>query len=188
LIVPLIDEALKPVGMWFLFGRLQRPAAGFVAGMLCGAGYAMFESLVAFNGGEQWVSVTLARAGTAVVHITLSGLVGWAMVGAWRQRRYLALAGTYLAAVAIHGTWNAMTVTLVIDSVAAAQPEPVAMPGISFLAGAAPFILIVLGLLCITLLLVWNRRLQRGITTPPQPPAPATPALPDQPEPANNVL
>jgi len=186
LIVPLIEEALKPVGMWFLHGRLQGPAAGFAAGLLSGAGYAMFESLVAFNGGEEWVPVTMARMGTAVVHITVSGLVGWALVGAWRQRRYLALAGTYLAAVAIHGTWNAMTVIMVVDGVAAAQPEPVSMPAISALASAAPFILIVLGLLCITLLMVWNRRLQPEKTSPPQ--SPATPALPDQPEPADNVL
>jgi RsiW-degrading membrane proteinase PrsW (M82 family) len=188
LIVPLIEEALKPVGMWFLHGRLQGPAAGFVAGLLSGAGYAMFESLVAFNGGEEWVPVTMARMGTAVVHITVSGLVGWALVGAWRQRRYLALAGTYLAAVAIHGTWNAMTVILVVDGMAAAQPEPVSMPAISALASAAPFILIGLGLLCITLLMVWNRRLQPEITSSAQPPAPATPAISDQPEPADNVL
>jgi hypothetical protein len=188
-VVPLIEEALKPVGMWFLYGRLQRPAAGFVAGLLSGAGYAMFESLVAYNGGEGWASVTIARAGTAVVHITLSGLVGWALVEAWRRRRYSNLAGTYLAAVAIHGTWNAMTVVMLVDGMAASQPEPVTMPVISTLAGAAPFILIALGLLCLTLLTTWNRRLRQEQIPPTSPiPAPAAPEPAEEPGQEQDVL
>jgi hypothetical protein len=158
--VPMIEEALKPVGMWLLFGRLRRPAAGFTAGLLSGAGYAMFESLVTFNGGEQWTSVTLARMGTAAVHVTLSGLVGGALVGAWREKRYLSLGKTYLAAVAIHGTWNAMTVFLLADGLASTQGESVSYPVISSIAALAPYILVLLAVLCLGLLVGWNRRLQ----------------------------
>jgi hypothetical protein len=149
----------------------------------------VFESLVAYNGGEEWASVTMARAGTAVVHITLSGLMGWALVEAWRRRRYLNLAGTYLAAVAIHGTWNAMTVVMLVNGVAASQPEPATMPVISTLAGAAPFILIALGILCLTLLMTWNRRLRRDqapLTSPT--PVPAAPEPDEEPGQEQDVL
>jgi hypothetical protein len=181
-VVPMIEEALKPVGMWFLHGRLRRPAAGFVAGLLCGGGYAMFESLVAFNGAEQWTSISIARMGTAAVHVVLSGLVGWALVRAWREKRYLGLGGTYLAAVAIHGSWNAMTVILLVNGIAASQPEPVDMPVIAALAVAAPFILGLLTLLCLGLLIGMNRKLRREGNTGTAPEAAS------QTEVANNVL
>jgi hypothetical protein len=182
LVVPMIEEALKPVGMWFLHGRLRRPAAGFVAGLLCGGGYAMFESLVAFNGTEGWTSITIARMGTAAVHVVLSGLVGWALVGAWREKRYLALGGTYLAAVAIHGSWNAMTVILLVNGIATSQPGPVDMPVIAGLASAAPYILVLLTLLCLGLLIGMNRKLRReGKLGAAHEPASQTEA-------ANNVL
>ena len=142
----------------------------------------MFESLVAFNGTEQWTSITIARMGTAAVHVVLSGLVGWALVRAWRERRYLALGGTYLAAVAIHGSWNAMTVILLVNGIAASQPEPVDMPVITSLASAAPYILVLLTLLCLGLLIGMNRRLRREGKSA------AAPEPTSQAEAANNVL
>ena len=160
-VVPLIEEAIKPIGVWLLFGRLRRPAAGFAAGLLSGAGYAMFESLAAFSSGEQWASVTIARMGTAAVHVVTTGLTGWALVGAWREKRYLQLGLTYLAVIALHGVWNGMTVTLLVSELAASQSNSQEMPVMNALATAAPFILGLLTILCISLILIWNRKLRR---------------------------
>jgi len=115
-IVPLIEELLKPIGVWFLVGTPLTPAGGFVAGILCGAGYALIESLGLASSGEGWASLAIARMGTAGVHILTTGLSGWALALAWRRNRYLRLGGVYLFNVAFHGLWNALTLTIVASS------------------------------------------------------------------------
>jgi hypothetical protein len=115
-IVPLIEELLKPIGVWFLVGTPLTPAGGFAAGILCGAGYALIESLGLASSGEEWASLAVARMGTAGVHILTTGLSGWALALAWRQNRYLRLGGVYLFNVAFHGLWNALTLTIVASS------------------------------------------------------------------------
>ena len=116
-IVPLIEELLKPIGVWFLVGTTLTPAGGFAAGILCGAGYALIESLGLASSGSEWASLAVARMGTAGVHILTTGLSGWALVLAWRQNRYLRLGGVYLFNVAFHGLWNALTLTIVASSI-----------------------------------------------------------------------
>jgi len=115
-IVPLIEELLKPIGVWFLVGTPLTPAGGFIAGILCGAGYALIESLGLASSGEEWASLAVARMGTAGVHIFTTGLSGWALSLAWRQNRYLRLGGVYLFNVFFHGLWNALTLTIVVYS------------------------------------------------------------------------
>ncbi len=44
--VPLIEEALKPIGLWFLARRRLTPSEGFIGGVISGAGFALFESLL----------------------------------------------------------------------------------------------------------------------------------------------
>jgi RsiW-degrading membrane proteinase PrsW (M82 family) len=119
-IVPLIEEAFKPLAVWFLAGSRPMPSAGFVAGAICGAGYALAESLLlSSNGGTEWLSLVLARIGTGVVHILASGLTGWALALAWRKHRregmqgYLGLGIAYLGAVGLHGLWNGLTLLIV---------------------------------------------------------------------------
>ena len=107
--VPMIEEALKPIGVWLLFGRKLTPAAGFAAGALSGAGYALIESLALTSNGEEWSTLVLARTGTSAVHILTAGLTGWALALAWQKRRFLQLLLAYLCAVMIHGLWNGLT-------------------------------------------------------------------------------
>jgi len=116
LIVPMIEEAIKPIGVWLLAGRAISPAGGFAAGVLSGAGYALFESLMLTSGGEEWAVVVLARIGTAVIHILTTGLMGLALVLAWRNGKYLHLGLTYLGVVAIHGLWNGLTLFALVTT------------------------------------------------------------------------
>ncbi len=109
-IVPLIEETIKPIGVWLLAGRNLTPAAGFAAGALSGAGYALFESLaLSSSSGNDWLYLVIARIGTAVIHILTTGLTGWALALAWREKRYLRLGAVYLLAVLIHGSWNSLS-------------------------------------------------------------------------------
>lgn len=108
-VVPLIEEALKPVGVWLLAGREISPSSGFAAGLLSGAGFALFESLAFTSNASQWSLVASARIGTGVIHIVTAGLTGWALASAWQNGRYLRLGLIYLTAVFLHASWNGLT-------------------------------------------------------------------------------
>lgn len=108
-LIPLIEEALKPLGLWLLAGRRLTPAQGFVGGVISGAGFALFENLSALSsGGEDWAFLASTRISTALLHMLTTGLVGWALAHAWSERRYLRLALSYAIAVTLHGVWNAL--------------------------------------------------------------------------------
>ena len=157
-IVPLIEEALKPIGVWLLVGREITPMGGFTAGLLSGAGYAFFESLALSSTSEEWIMVVLARSGTAVIHILTTGLMGWAMVLAWKQGKYLRLALTYIGVVALHGLWNGITLFTAYTVLAGDLVENIEMPVlVSSLGGIAPFFLGVIIIGAFLVLIVVNR-------------------------------
>lgn len=184
-LVPLIEEFIKPVGAWLLAGRRLNPAEGFAAGALSGAGYALFESLTLSGGGESWMWVVLGRAGTAVLHITTSGLVGWALVQTWSRTGIFRFGLAYLGAVLVHGAWNAVVVLnayllLSEELQSGALPQYLAL----WNARAVP-ILLVLFAGVIFAALVWaNRKLAKPEVVPgigptrsdDQPDLPAQPA------------
>jgi RsiW-degrading membrane proteinase PrsW (M82 family) len=108
-LIPLIEEALKPLAVWLLADQLSSPVQGFVLGILSGAGFALFENIPAVGGaGGDWAAEVIARACAALMHMTATGLVGWALVSAWQERRFLRLGLSYGLAVLIHGVWNAL--------------------------------------------------------------------------------
>ena len=109
-IIPLIEEILKPLALWGLAGRDLTDQEGFVAGLLSGAGFALLENLLYFTNiltAEGWLFMVIGRAGTGVLHMFSSGLVGWALARAWRSGKWPFLGGMTLLAVAFHGLWNA---------------------------------------------------------------------------------
>jgi RsiW-degrading membrane proteinase PrsW (M82 family) len=108
-IVPLIEEALKPIGVWLLAWRDLTPVEGFVAGLISGAGFALFENIGnTSTGGADWALLAASRISTALLHILTSGLMGWALVSAWRRGRYFQLGVSYALAVFLHGLWNGL--------------------------------------------------------------------------------
>ncbi|MDH5508054.1 MAG: PrsW family intramembrane metalloprotease, partial [Anaerolineae bacterium] len=115
--VPLIEELFKPVGVWLLAGRRLSPAEGMVMGMISGAGYAFFETLIGISTPDGWGVAILTRIGTGVIHILTTGLTGWALAMAWSQKRYLRLVAAYFTSVVIHGLWNASAVLSALAAV-----------------------------------------------------------------------
>ena len=107
-LVPLVEELFKPLGMWALGRKKLTPAQGFSLGMVSGAAFAFLESLGYLSGvsGTDWVLTAAGRVGSALLHITGSGLVGWGLAEAWSNRRFGRLALGYGAAVVLHGLWN----------------------------------------------------------------------------------
>jgi hypothetical protein len=111
ILVPLIEELVKPLAVWIFARRIASPAQGFVMGLLSGAAFALVESLNASGAGtESWPVIVSVRAGTSLLHITASGLVGWGIASAFRERRILRFFAAYFTAVLIHGIWNACAI------------------------------------------------------------------------------
>jgi len=109
--VPLLEEAFKPLALWFLSGRNMTPAQGFTAGLASGAVFALLESLFSLSPsmGADWSGVVIGRMGTGLLHVTCSSLVGWGLALAWRRASYFKLGGLYLLAVSLHGSWNGIS-------------------------------------------------------------------------------
>jgi len=160
LVVPMIEEVFKPVGAWLLVGRRMTPAEGFAAGAVSGAGYALFESLMLSGGGESWMWIVLGRAGTAVLHITTSSLMGWALVQAWTHTRIIRLGLVYLGAVLVHGTWNAIVIVNAYLLLSVEWPTSLVPQGIvGWIGNAAPIILVLIAILMLFVLFWANRSL-----------------------------
>jgi hypothetical protein len=110
-VAPLLEEMLKPLPLWLLSRRRLTPAQGFVGGLICGAAFALFESIGALSTsvGTTWYALALGRAGTGLLHTFNTGMMGWALASTWQDSKYGRLALTYLGVVAVHAVWNALS-------------------------------------------------------------------------------
>lgn len=163
LLVPAIEELLKPLGVWLLAGRLNSTAQGFTLGALSGAGYALIETVGVSGQAGEWASLLFTRIGTGLLHITTSALVGAAIVLVWREQKYLHLMGTYLLAVLLHGLWNAAAVLYTFSTLAELQGQPGRLSAIQ------PSLIAVMSLFAagfLVILITSNRRMRRSLPAP----------------------
>ncbi len=160
-IVPLIEEALKPLALWLFIKRIESPAQGFALGMLCGAAFAMFESLNASADGTiHWPMIVSIRAGASLLHLFTSALVGWGIVSAFEGGRFGRLAVAYFTAVLIHGVWNVAAVGVGLSAIG----ESIGRPEWLFRFLPALFCgLLVMGIGMFAALVASNRRLRREV-------------------------
>ena len=157
-IIPMMEEAFKPLVVWLLAGKLTSRAQGFALGALCGAGFALAETLNVSGQADGWAEILIARIGTSAMHITTSALIGSAIVSAFQENRYLHLLGTYLLSVLLHGAWNAAALTNGFATILSyGQPDRVQL-----LLTASTIGLIVLSLGFITILVTSNRLHQKA--------------------------
>ena len=160
-VVPLIEELFKPIAVWLLANRRLSPAQGFAIGCLSGAGYALFESMLLGANADQWATLVSARLGTSAMHILTAGMTGWGLAQAWKTGRYALLGLVYLAAVTVHGAWNALALGVGLASLPRAVGRPGALPQVSQLAEIAPAALAVLAILILFALFAANRWLAK---------------------------
>lgn len=165
LLVPMIEEMFKPLAVWIFATKIETPAQGFAMGMLSGAAFALIESLNASgDGSASWSLIVTIRAGTSLLHMTTSGLMGWGIVSAFREKKIMRLAAAYLSAVCLHGIWNASAIGVGISSIGELIDKPEWLFNIipAALGGMA-----VLGVGMFAVLLASNRKL-RTSPIPPQ--------------------
>jgi RsiW-degrading membrane proteinase PrsW (M82 family) len=165
ILVPLIEEFFKPIGVWLLIRRKPTPSQGFAAGVLSGAGFALFENFaLSASSGEEWSLVVVARMGTSIIHILTTGLTGWALALAWQEGRYFRLGLTYLVSVSIHALWNGLVILSVIPEllpVDALYPDVLRNIGTS-----SPIVFLILLVGSFVLLLRFNSTLRHAIMSP----------------------
>lgn len=161
--IPLLEELLKPMALWLLAGKRLTPREGFIGGMICGAAFALLESLGALGnpGTNSWAIVAIGRIGTGILHISASGLVGWGMANAWTEGRYSRLVVAYLIAFGFHALWN--TTALVAGLKELAQFSPVLIKQFEGFMLVSPGILGLLALGMISWVVKANHELRRTI-------------------------
>jgi len=169
-LVPLIEEAVKPAVIWLVGRRLHSSAEGFVLGALCGAGFAMLEGLLAASSATQmWGFGLVGRAAASLMHITASGLMGWAIASAQLEKRYRRLALTTLLSVSIHGVWNGSAILAVYGALRMmVKTMQFDLPGMLFTLAGLGMLFLELVLMLVILPLV-NRRLRRSVARVPAP-------------------
>ena len=125
ILVPIIEETIKPLGVWMDPKKILSPRQGFAIGIICGAAYALVESLGVTPGiPEASNLLAIVRAGTDLLHILTTGLMGYALVSSWREKKFLQLGFTFILVVTIHGLWNAFAIASASEVLLKIAPNP----------------------------------------------------------------
>lgn len=115
---PVIEEFSKSVVVWGIADRLATPAQGFWAGAFAGAGFALFEAVVAtIDGGQGLGPILLLRGGSSLMHIVASAIAGWGVASCCIKRNPLLLVPGYAIAMALHSLWNAAVVAVTFGGI-----------------------------------------------------------------------
>lgn len=118
LLVPMLEELIKPLGVWLFANQISSPAQGFALGALSGSAYALIETLGVSPQSADWAGLLLTRIGTGVLHVTTSALMGAGIVYAVREQRYFRLLGIYVLSVFLHGLWNGLAMLFTFSAMA----------------------------------------------------------------------
>jgi hypothetical protein len=164
LMIPLIEELVKPLGVWLFANQIHSRAQGFALGALGGATYALIETLGVSPQSADWTATLLTRLGTDILHVTTSALMGAAIVYAIQERQYLRLVGTYLLCVFLHGLWNSLAILFTFSTLAVQY-------GQNLLTGAAVPATVAVATLavCLLLLLIFSNRRMKAARPMPVP-------------------
>ncbi len=115
-IVPLVEEAIKPAGVWLLSGRDLTPRDGWVLGLLSGAGFALVENLGNLAIGEGWTFLVIARGGATALHMFNTALIGYTFVLSRRQKRWRWVILAFIGTLLLHALWNSVAVIATVAS------------------------------------------------------------------------
>jgi len=163
LIAPLIEEIFKPMSTWFLLSRPLEEYEGFSLGLISGGAFAILESagMVIQMDIQDWLIATTLRAATGVLHIGLSGMVGYGLARSWHQKRLGRGILYVFTATILHGAWNSLA--LLSDfSFSILSEEPGAeILGASNILSLFFMIIVFVSIIIITLKI--NSRLRRNL-------------------------
>jgi RsiW-degrading membrane proteinase PrsW (M82 family) len=145
ILVPLIEELIKAIGLLPLIRRQISEAEGFLGGVLAGAGYGLFEALYLGQPGPSWAALMLARGGATMMHMLTAGLTGIGFARTKKEGRVWPLIRYYMIAVGLHALWNFAAVLMGIGMAGEALESMRISPSLAImLTIGGGFILVVL--------------------------------------------
>jgi len=166
LIAPFIEEIFKPMSTWFLLSRPLEEYEGFSLGLISGGTFAILESagMVIQMDIQDWLIAITLRAATGVLHVGLSGLVGYGLARSWHQKQ-LGTGILYIfTATILHGAWNSLALVSGFSfSVLSEEPGTEILGANNFL---PLFFMIVVFVSIIAITLKINSRLRRNLRAP----------------------
>ena len=92
MIAPVVEEAVKPLAVVALIGRIRGAAEAFVLGLACGVGFDMVETSGYIGTGyHDWLNVALVRSGSSLLHGFGAAMValGWYYLTHAKRHRLL---------------------------------------------------------------------------------------------------
>ncbi|MBW2711909.1 MAG: LysM peptidoglycan-binding domain-containing protein, partial [Deltaproteobacteria bacterium] len=104
--VPMVEEAIKTIGVWPVIRRGFTPYQAFIGGAIAGAGYGLFEAFFLGQPGVTWVPVMIARAGATMMHMITTALTSLGIARARESGRWSDALRYYFVAVFLHSLWN----------------------------------------------------------------------------------
>lgn len=128
---PIIEELFKTLAVWPLLGLRITAREGYLAGLMSGAAFALFEGVLyasqyAGLGDGNWLFLIFGRFGGSLLHIFNGGLIGWALAKTWLDKQYYRAGLAYLSAMIIHGLWNfTVFITQIVPTVIGEDPNPI---------------------------------------------------------------
>jgi hypothetical protein len=117
--------------------------------------------MAASGAAQMWGFGVVGRAAASLMHVTSSGLLGWAIASTQLEKRYGRLALTYLISVSIHGLWNGSVIIAVYGAlqVMVQNNMQIEFPSILYvLAGLGMLFLELVGMLALLPLINHNLR------------------------------
>ena len=110
LLAPFTEELFKPLAVWLSWKRPMKAREGYILGLISGGAFTLIESssLVSQINANDWLSGVVLRSSTGLLHIGLSGLVGYGIAKARSDKRWGTMLLTLLGATGLHGLWNSM--------------------------------------------------------------------------------
>lgn len=166
-LAPLIEEIFKPMAIWFLLKRPLKEYEGFSLGLISGGAFALLESagMVTQMNAQDWLSAVALRAATGVLHIGLSGLVGYGLTRSWNQKQYGKGIMYVLSAALLHGGWNSLALLSGFSSTLTQAGPSFDISGVISVLILGCMIALFIAIITITLKI--NAHLRRKIATQP---------------------
>lgn len=115
---PLIEEALKAVGLRGLRRWIQQPADGWLLGFAAGLGFGLLEGAFNLDTTENWFLGGWMRLAALLLHGLATSLTGLGYARYLQTQRRGELWRGYGRAVIMHGLWNASALTIAFLGVA----------------------------------------------------------------------
>jgi RsiW-degrading membrane proteinase PrsW (M82 family) len=115
---PLIEEALKAVGLRGVRRWIQRPADGWLLGFAAGLGFGLLEGAFNLDTTENWFLGGWLRLAALLLHGLATSLTGLGYARFLQTRQRGELWRGYWRAVIMHGLWNASALAIAFLGVA----------------------------------------------------------------------